>query len=651
MRGFWRLPVEANKAKLQMGSSAAPPPAGAPRRVAHAAGTRLAPRGVHSRLLILALLVLPRADGQQIEGPCVVQAGCHAILQVLADVPAIGTVPGYPTFGDYGEYKLQWASNPRSAQDCIAVCRAEMFSFALFRGGPVPAGGDDATPDLPVAVATDGRRRRLGEDVIFAGLCACSTNPLDDSSILVQCALGPMSEIVPLNLLDEGKGVGWLGAVYHAYSTDITDPACADLMTPAPAQAGSVAPLDSESDSEPEPEVTAAASSGQKSNNQMYDLVAAGAGSMLIAVGFFWAFKKTISGGRGSSGSGGRDDGGRGSGGGSSSGLADNPIFDLAVFLPSENNTGLSDSGSPTAADGVGGELPVAEAPPSFFCPITQDLMRDPVLIGDGHTYERSAIEQWLQGHSTSPMTNAPLDSRARNMVPNHTLRSMIVEFVEKYVAQNNPELEPQPEVDPAAGDVDGDEAFSNPLSDSAPEPADNDAPQTGATLPREAIEAAAPGATFDIEEAAPAGDITGGGRRRGRFGRRRPEEDAEAPREVEFAPAGDAAALPAAPPPAAPAWESVAQPFVGPYSIEEFDPELYSREDMQTVRTLLIQYANEGVTFNTIAQYNVTCPRRMAEDRRRRQVFRQQQMEAQARRAAAAAEEGGEAEPEPEAC
>lgn len=30
-------------------------------------------------------------------------------------------------------------------------------------------------------------------------------------------------------------------------------------------------------------------------------------------------------------------------------------------------------------------------------CPITNTVMRDPVLTVDGHSYERSAVENWLQ--------------------------------------------------------------------------------------------------------------------------------------------------------------------------------------------------------------------------------------------------------------
>ncbi len=33
---------------------------------------------------------------------------------------------------------------------------------------------------------------------------------------------------------------------------------------------------------------------------------------------------------------------------------------------------------------------------PSFECPINYDLMHDPVLCADGHTYERASIEEWI---------------------------------------------------------------------------------------------------------------------------------------------------------------------------------------------------------------------------------------------------------------
>lgn len=52
------------------------------------------------------------------------------------------------------------------------------------------------------------------------------------------------------------------------------------------------------------------------------------------------------------------------------------------------------------------------DAPPAFFCPISMELMRDPVSTADGHCYERASIERWFaQGSRTSPKTGASLSS------------------------------------------------------------------------------------------------------------------------------------------------------------------------------------------------------------------------------------------------
>ena len=45
----------------------------------------------------------------------------------------------------------------------------------------------------------------------------------------------------------------------------------------------------------------------------------------------------------------------------------------------------------------------------------------------DGHAYERSAIEQWLETHNTSPATGLELDSK--QLIPCHRLRSLIQEL------------------------------------------------------------------------------------------------------------------------------------------------------------------------------------------------------------------------------
>ena len=63
-------------------------------------------------------------------------------------------------------------------------------------------------------------------------------------------------------------------------------------------------------------------------------------------------------------------------------------------------------------------------APHDFCCPITQELMSDPVMASDGHTYERAAIERWFESNQTSPLTGEELASKA--LVPNMMIRSMV---------------------------------------------------------------------------------------------------------------------------------------------------------------------------------------------------------------------------------
>ena len=63
---------------------------------------------------------------------------------------------------------------------------------------------------------------------------------------------------------------------------------------------------------------------------------------------------------------------------------------------------------------------------PSMVCPITHEVFRDPVVASDGHTYERIAIERWLEAHNTSPVTNEAL--RGRTLHENVLARNVITE-------------------------------------------------------------------------------------------------------------------------------------------------------------------------------------------------------------------------------
>ena len=63
----------------------------------------------------------------------------------------------------------------------------------------------------------------------------------------------------------------------------------------------------------------------------------------------------------------------------------------------------------------------LAPPPVEFLCPITQEMMVDPVFTTDGHTYEKTAIQRWLTHKRTSPLTGALLSST--NLIPNQCAR------------------------------------------------------------------------------------------------------------------------------------------------------------------------------------------------------------------------------------
>ena len=69
--------------------------------------------------------------------------------------------------------------------------------------------------------------------------------------------------------------------------------------------------------------------------------------------------------------------------------------------FPVENDGGSNDSSE--------SEEDVEDA---MTCPITQEIMEDPVECADGTTYERKAIQAWLKNHDTSPLTNERLKHR-----------------------------------------------------------------------------------------------------------------------------------------------------------------------------------------------------------------------------------------------
>lgn len=68
-----------------------------------------------------------------------------------------------------------------------------------------------------------------------------------------------------------------------------------------------------------------------------------------------------------------------------------------------------------------------SKIPNEWFCPITIQLMINPVIGSDGHTYEKDAIEKWLSNNNSSPITKAPMF--ISQLIPNIALRNIIQDF------------------------------------------------------------------------------------------------------------------------------------------------------------------------------------------------------------------------------
>ena len=70
----------------------------------------------------------------------------------------------------------------------------------------------------------------------------------------------------------------------------------------------------------------------------------------------------------------------------------------------------------------------MSNIPKEFICPITLEIMKDPVIMPDGQTYERKAIENALKASPLSPITRKPLNMK--DATPNYALKSMIEKFL-----------------------------------------------------------------------------------------------------------------------------------------------------------------------------------------------------------------------------
>lgn len=67
--------------------------------------------------------------------------------------------------------------------------------------------------------------------------------------------------------------------------------------------------------------------------------------------------------------------------------------------------------------------------PDDYLCPITHEIMEDPVITWDGHSYERRSITEWYgRGKRNSPLTGVFSDDIS--LIPNQRLKTIIQDFV-----------------------------------------------------------------------------------------------------------------------------------------------------------------------------------------------------------------------------
>lgn len=68
---------------------------------------------------------------------------------------------------------------------------------------------------------------------------------------------------------------------------------------------------------------------------------------------------------------------------------------------------------------------------PLLTCPISRKIMRIPVALSDGHTYELCEIQKWLQTKQTSPMTRVAITEK------NFTVNYSMKQIIENYMAEH----------------------------------------------------------------------------------------------------------------------------------------------------------------------------------------------------------------------
>ncbi|XP_021742687.1 U-box domain-containing protein 9-like [Chenopodium quinoa] len=79
--------------------------------------------------------------------------------------------------------------------------------------------------------------------------------------------------------------------------------------------------------------------------------------------------------------------------------------------------------------------------PDEFRCPISREIMKDPVVLSTGQTYDRPFIQKWLkEGNRTCPQTQQVLSHI--ELTPNHLVRELILQWCKDHGIELPPPLQ-----------------------------------------------------------------------------------------------------------------------------------------------------------------------------------------------------------------
>ena len=68
------------------------------------------------------------------------------------------------------------------------------------------------------------------------------------------------------------------------------------------------------------------------------------------------------------------------------------------------------------------------DIPQNYLCPISYQLMTDPVITPYGISYDRKSIEKWLKVNKIDPIAHKKLDKNM--LIPNYALKSIIETYI-----------------------------------------------------------------------------------------------------------------------------------------------------------------------------------------------------------------------------